>query len=595
MSENIIQNNKKYIIFRSAGRTGNAIFRYFASILYCLKYNYEFILETEYDKLNNEYTFYPGVDQPGNDIEHMYNIFLDKVINTKYSRGNEYYNNIKGFNTFGFLKSKINIDELRENNCINSNTHHGIFVKNENFEDNTKIHQKIFTINDNNFFDFLLYENVPEDHHILMDGYFQFNDIYLEKKDEIIKYINKNNHYLDNDNKERFLIHNYIKDIPLPFNKIYDLVIHIRLGDFNDREDFIELKYLKELFENIKINDSKIGIVSEKANSENDIKYINDLMVFLNDKYININNNNTIVLESNDIITDFNIMKQCKNIICSNSTLSWIATYLSKSINNCIFPNYCIYKIDRKLTFKNPIKNTIYYNISELNNLNIKVIILTLKDNDKRKRKFYEIISIFRQLGINLELFYGINGEKIKIIDTEDNNIKLLYNNFQTIYYNKQGRINMKDMNLGELGCSWSQINIYKKLLKDKIYDKYLVLEDDAIFESNLENLMNILINIPEDIDIGHLGKSECFNFKLKDKINDYYYSIEKEFFNRTTSYIISKNGAKKLLEYVNNIITRPADDLLSNYFIKNDNFNVYVPKKYLFTQHDNDSIINDI
>ena len=62
MSENIIQNNKKYIIFRSAGRTGNAIFRYFASILYCLKYNYEFILETEYDKLNNEYTFYPGVD-----------------------------------------------------------------------------------------------------------------------------------------------------------------------------------------------------------------------------------------------------------------------------------------------------------------------------------------------------------------------------------------------------------------------------------------------------------------------------------------------------------------------------------------------------
>ena len=106
---------------------------------------------------------------------------------------------------------------------------------------------------------------------------------------------------------------------------------------------------------------------------------------------------------------------------------------------------------------------------------------------------------------------------------------------------------------------------------------------------------MNILINIPEDIDIGHLGKSECFNFKLKDKINDYYYSIEKEFFNRTTSYIISKNGAKKLLEYVNNIITRPADDLLSNYFIKNDNFNVYVPKKYLFTQHDNDSIINDI
>ena len=67
-----------------------------------------------------------------------------------------------------------------------------------------------------------------------------------------------------------------------------------------------------------------------------------------------------------------------------------------------------------------------------------------------------------------------------------------------------------------------------------------------------------------------------------------YFYSIEKNLFNRTTSYIVSKSGAFKLLMYSCGYINIPADDLICHRYLVGDDFNIYVPLNYIFHEPEN-------
>jgi len=85
---------------------------------------------------------------------------------------------------------------------------------------------------------------------IIMDMYYQFDDIYLNNKESILKFIekNKSEHILKTDNNESYLLKDVYDNLVLDVNKIYDIVIHLRLDDFNNREDYIEYDYLINLF-----------------------------------------------------------------------------------------------------------------------------------------------------------------------------------------------------------------------------------------------------------------------------------------------------------------------------------------------------------
>ena len=48
-----------------------------------------------------------------------------------------------------------------------------------------------------------------------------------------------------------YLIKDILDDVILEPSKLYDIVIHIRLDDFNGRPDFIEFEYYEKLFSNI--------------------------------------------------------------------------------------------------------------------------------------------------------------------------------------------------------------------------------------------------------------------------------------------------------------------------------------------------------
>jgi GR25 family glycosyltransferase involved in LPS biosynthesis len=560
----------KYVIFRSSGRLGNAIFRYLASILFCIKYNFEFILE---ENFKENFIFYKGVDSPGNDIGFINDSNIE-LLKDKCDK-----NNLSGgFNTLGFIKSTINIDLLQSNEFINNFNDHGLYLKNYIY------------VNDNNFFDFY-YNTSDLNQNIIMDGFFQFDNIYTDNKNKILEYINKYNHTIKTDDNQYFLISDLFNE--LNESKKYDVSIHIRIADFKDREDFIEYKYLEELFNNNfhKYIDKKIALVCSVPNDDYNNIYINNCLEWFNNKNFNI------TLESNNTIEDFLIMKNSKILICSNSTLSWSAAYLSDEIDICYMPNYSFYQIDNRITyFKYPIMNTVLYKVNEISSLKLKVIILTLENYTDRTNNIKLLISIFKQIGIEVEIFYGVDGNDIKIYNTEIDHIKLLYYKFQTFYYNSTIRLNKLPMKLGEFGCSWSHLNIYNKLLNDNNFDKYLILEDDAKLNSTLNYLVQHLLNIPDNFDICHLGESTYYPFHKNNKINDLFYNIHKKSFNNLTSYIISKNGSYKIIQYTNNYINIPADDILSimNYF-SIYNFNVCVPDKYIFHQYNCKSIINSI
>ena len=565
---------KKYVIFKKNGRLGNAIFRYFACSLFCMKYNFEFILEDDYNNLhkNRKYIFYRGLDQVNNDIRYFDNKSIEEL--KKICDNNDNY---IGFNTLGFIKSNININELKSNEYINEHNNHGIYVKNK------------IVINDSNFFDYISSDDLYVfNGDIIMDTYFQFDDIYLNNKKSILQFIenNKNKHVLKTDNNESYLLKDIYDNLVLDVNKIYDIVIHLRLDDFNDREDYIEYDYLINLFDTVDFSEKKTAIVVQKPNNINDVNILNKYLLWFKNKDYEIN------IESNDTITDFNIMKQCKILICSNSTLSWTAQFFSNNIDLCYFPNYCFYKIPRKVYFKRPIQNTILYDVHKNNRLKLKVVVLTLKEYNEREKNINELLTIFKQLGIKNEIFYGVNGKNIKNEVIDDENIKLVYENKQSIFYNTKSRSNGQIMSCGELGCAWSHINIYKQLIDDQNFDKYLILEDDALLTSDFETIVDILNNIPLESDVCHIGESTWYPFKITNKINDFFYECERKYFNNTTSYIITKTGANKLLEFTKNSILFPADDLLSNAKLYITNFNLYVPEKYIFKQKGINSII---
>lgn len=343
---------KKYIIFRPNGRLANALFRYFACAIMAVKTGFEFILEE--DSKEEDYIFYHGLDQMDNDIAYM---STDNINLLKHSANLR--SDISGFNTLGYFKSYIDINKLESNSYINKDTKHGLYVKN------------VLNINDNNFSDYIDYIDYIEKNdvsiktNIIMDGYFQFDNILNKYKDDVLTYIekNKNNHYIKtctynqilSNNHKKFLINDIIDDSNLDISKFYDIAIHIRLGDFVDKDDFIKFEYLEKLFETINFTDKNIAIIIEKPENEHDINYLKSCLEWFVKRNIEIN------LETNDLLTDFHIMKNAKVLICCMSTLSWCAAYLSKEIETCYMPKYNFEGTGRKTSFKKPIENTIFY------------------------------------------------------------------------------------------------------------------------------------------------------------------------------------------------------------------------------------------
>lgn len=194
----------------------------------------------------------------------------------------------------------------------------------------------------------------------------------------------------------------------------------------------------------------------------------------------------------------------------------------------------------------------------------------------------------------------GVYGKNITSSPTIFGEIdKLTYsyrNSIDTRFYDKRRRIGLKSSTMGELGAAWSHLNLYKKLLDDNRYQFYLILEDDTVI-LDVDYLEKILCNLPPHFDIAHLSTSIWNGLVKFQRVNDFFYTPRRDYFNCAASYIVSKSGAKKLLSFANDSIFCPPDDLLSNTFLFTNDFNVIIPERPVFGMGLNNivSVVNGI
>ena len=213
-------------------------------------------------------------------------------------------------------------------------------------------------------------------------------------------------------------------------------------------------------------------------------------------------------------------------------------------------------------------------------------------------------------LPIDYERFSAIDGKKVKLINTENNEIitgeevlskrLLLKGEFRIICSDdfigdfqplKINMVNYHNRLIGEIGCACSHKKIWQEIIK-RGYKNVIVFEDDIHFLSNFkEELFNILNNSPKDYDFTYLffmNIGNSYKIKSKDKmlqsiLNYIESKIENKYLKKvrrnialTAAYIINENAAKKL--FLNYKEFEPADHIIQH-LIESNIINAYASK----------------
>lgn len=526
-----MRKNRKKVVFKKGGDLGESLYRYIICAFLCVKYNLEYIYEDDF-KWEDRFIFYKGVDHYNDDIFPFRNNIESSLTLAEFTH------NVVCFNTFGYFKNRVDLNNLISNKYINNENGQGLFVK--NIIDITSESLPVIV-------------NLELSHaNLIVSGFFHLFDFmgFRAKTFEFIQK-NKENHYFITEKGQKIRLKD-ILDVIEKYN--HDTVIMI------DECNSGSLDNIKKIARN-----SKSVIFRNYDNHKTETDY--------------------------DELTKFHIMKNSKKFIGSNDVLSWCVCAFS---NNDIFhiPKYYF----QEYTYFDKLgKEIIYYEIPQKKFNRIKAVILTLDSQNQRQKSKIKLANDLNTIGIEYEFFNGINGKNIQFIQKPEKSV--LYLDSENVQFNyipyETEKNNLKKP--GQFGILWSNYKILKKFLDDNENDIYILFEDDASLVVSHELLYNYLRNIPANIDGCSIAKSDWFPFQKNERINNYYCKIKKEFFSRATAYIVTKSGANKILNYFGTDMIKPWDDLLSDIFRFTD-FNFCVSDRYLFHEPEGTiSIANNI
>ena len=232
-------------------------------------------------------------------------------------------------------------------------------------------------------------------------------------------------------------------------------------------------------------------------------------------------------------------------------------------------------------------------------NLLSNIYVVTIKRNLDRQVRMTKLLS---RHNLQFSFIEGIDGEQLNS------------NTLKSIFDADKSRARLRyDITKNEIACSLSHIKALKTFLKDHKKDYALILEDD-IEISNFDTLKNAINYMPpkEAWDLLYLGYQEMnmsmplmifikwqfiypvlifLRIKLYDlkKIkrifgrpyNNYWFRAGSH--NTSHAYIVSRDGAKKILDY-NTPVTLQADVVLMH-LITDGKLNAFALKKPLFKQ----------
>ena len=120
-----------------------------------------------------------------------------------------------------------------------------------------------------------------------------------------------------------------------------------------------------------------------------------------------------------------------------------------------------------------------------------------------------------------------------------------------------------------ELACSLSHYYVLKKLMEDKEYDTYLILEDDVLLNETppdytLEKMLHHLELYNKCWDIAFLNEAIFLSTNSLVSMTEYLFMGVYSSFTNACSYMVTKESAQKLLDRYEGAINLAADDFLS-------------------------------
>lgn len=119
-----------------------------------------------------------------------------------------------------------------------------------------------------------------------------------------------------------------------------------------------------------------------------------------------------------------------------------------------------------------------------------------------------------------------------------------------------------RELSRGEIGCALTHANMYQQMLDDNL-DEVLILEDDIVITRDLLNVLLQRRKFPPDWDAVNFANTWAKTTPRGELLcKDYRICRFKSIANRTSAYLINRQGAKKLIEHVYPI-RLPADDLV--------------------------------
>jgi hypothetical protein len=180
---------------------------------------------------------------------------------------------------------------------------------------------------------------IPDLHkkNIVIIGWFQKSDYYLPYRDYLISTLkNSDDYWLDHDEpKKRRNIKDYLQTQYNQSLNENDVVMSLRLDDFihfgSEISDILPVEYYLNILDKEMVKGGRLFIVSDKIRLDWEKEYVEYFRKW------------NPIMVSDELETDFALMRDCPILIHSNSTLCWMASFLSEKKTKRYIPNTHFY------------------------------------------------------------------------------------------------------------------------------------------------------------------------------------------------------------------------------------------------------------
>lgn len=570
-----------------------------------------------FDEINdfNGYYIFQKMDQIGNDSYRESNCNINNLL--KIANND---NNIDGFNTLGYIKNKIRLEELKISQWMTnkdllflkidkiikvkliSNYATSSFLQNEwnNMSKGNFKWNNILIVDDNydiNFIDYFviinkpLYENIfyiPEKTIIFQMEPWSNEKAgvktwgkWAEPDENIFLDVRSHKKYINNCQSQLNITYNELltKEITKKYNRICCICSanyfdpgHIKRVDF--------IRFLEEL------NDSNVIID-----------------IYGRDNYHNFKNyKGPLPNDSKDIMMDYKYYFMAEN----NKEHNYITEKFWETV---LAECFCFYwGADNLKDYICP-ESFISLELDSVEEFNRSYILIKNSINDNIWDKKINLIKAEKQKVMNYYNFYPTIERIItKDIWTELNldaniNLNSLIKNNAIIIINHYNIINNDPKNspfyltMKEFGFNiliydrfgnLNQNNLFNDIVNNKNqHQNYFIINNENNPYTNLNSSINIFFNhltyLPKNYDVCYFNHENNNKFKIIEQKTVVYYTIRKYFFSGMKNYIISKKGAEKVINYLKNNIIYSSEELFYNCYENIEDFNFYISKHILF------------